>query len=237
MPIFHYFEQRTPEWFAIRCGIPTASEMDRIITPSGKASTQAAKYMNRCLAEWVLGEPLESDFDSPYMQQGRENEAGAIKAFEFQTELKTSKVGFVTTDNGLAGCSPDRLVGDIGTLEIKAPAPFTQIGYLLDSSVADEYRIQVQAQLWICEREKSWVSSYCPKLPPVMIEIPRDEELIGKIARMVTTFCELMIQKREELERRYGPFVRNEPRKSATNNFGGLGLTGEDVAYWEHRLQ
>lgn len=236
MPIFHYFEQRTPEWYAIRCGIPTASEFHRIITPLGKPSTQAAGYMNRLLAEWVLGEPLDNDYDNSYMQHGRENEAAAIKAFEFQTDLKTSKVGFVTTDDGLIGCSPDRLVEEIGTLEIKCPAPQTQIGYLLDTSVAKEYKVQSQGQLSICERDKAWVSSYHPRLAPSILETGRDDAFIRLMSSAVRMFVDLMLEKREELERRYGPFVRNEPRKPVANNFGGLGLTGDDVAYWEHRL-
>lgn len=218
MPIYHnYFEQRSAEWYRMRLGIPTASEMDRIITPTGKPSKQATGYMNRLLAEWVLGEPIESEYDSPYMQAGRDNEAAAVKAFEFQTGLETSEIGFVTTDDGMAGCSPDRLVSDMGTLELKCPAPHTQISYLMQESVADEYRIQVQAQLWICEREKSWVSSYHPKLPPVILEIPRDDDLISKIADAVREFCDLLLQKRESLERTFGPFVRPE-RVSQLNN-------------------
>lgn len=209
LPIYHkHFEQRSAAWFRIRAGIPTASEMDRIITPTGKPSKQCTAYMHRLLSEWVLGEPIMDEYESRYMLHGREYEEQAVQAFEFQTEQETTKVGFVTADDGLLGCSPDRLVGDHGTLEIKCPAPNTQIGYLLDTSVADEYLVQVQAQMWITERDVSWVSSYHPKLPSVILEIRRDEEFIAKLATATRTFVDIMLQRREELEKRYGPFER-----------------------------
>ena len=212
MPIYHdRIEQRTADWFQIRAGIPTASDMERIITHGGKASGQAEAYMNKLLAEWVLGEAIVGDYESRHMLDGRENEEPAVKAFEFQTGLKTAKVGFVTTDDGLIGCSPDRLVEDHGTLEIKCPASQTHIGYLLSTSVADDYKVQVQAQMWICEREKSWVSAYHPRLAPVIIEIPRDDAFIAKISAAVRTFVDVMLAKRLELEKRFGPFVRQDP--------------------------
>jgi len=212
MAIYHnYFEQRSTEWYRIRLGIPTASEMHRIVTPTGKASTQAGAYMNRLLAEWVLGEPIVSDYESDYMAHGREHEGAAAKAFEFQTGLKTTEIGFVTTDDGMAGASPDRLVEDAGTLELKCPAPQTHIGYMLSMSVAEDYKVQNQSQMWICEREKSWVSSYHPRLTPVILEIPRDDEFIAKLSAGVRTFVDVMLERRLELEKRYGPFVRPDP--------------------------
>lgn len=204
------FEQRSEAWFNARLGIPTASEMDRIITPGGKPSKQAEAYMNRLLAEWVLGTPIVSDYESDYMAHGREYEGAAAKAFEFQTGLKTTEIGFVTTDDGMAGASPDRLVEDNGTLELKCPAPQTHIGYMLSTSVAEDYKVQNQAQMWICEREKSWVSSYHPRLTPVILEIPRDDEFIAKLSAVVRAFVDVMLERRLELERRYGPFVRPE---------------------------
>src|ERR1035441_2290209 len=67
MAIYHReFAQLSEEWFAMRRGIPTASSFDKIITAGGKEekckrSTQDTAYMNRLLAEWVLGEDLETN--------------------------------------------------------------------------------------------------------------------------------------------------------------------------------
>ena len=59
--IIHGCEQGTDEWFQARCGIPTASSFDKLITPTGKPSTQADAYMHQLLAEWVMGEKISMD--------------------------------------------------------------------------------------------------------------------------------------------------------------------------------
>lgn len=227
MAIYHRdIEQRDEHWFQLRCGIPTASEMDRIITPTGKASKQCMAYMHRLLAEWVLHEPIMSDYESRYMTLGIENEDAAAKAFEFQTGHQVSTVGFVTTDDGLVGCSPDRLVGDYGTLELKCPAIQTHVGYLLDGSIYDEYRVQVQSQLWICELDKAWIVSYHPKLAPHIDEIGREEDFIASLSAAVRKFVDRMCEAREDLHRRFGPFPWEMNKEPDVDPFG---VTEEDV--------
>ena len=49
-------EQRTPEWFAARVGIPSASNFDKIFTSKGAKSTQSKAFMNTLLAEFITGE-------------------------------------------------------------------------------------------------------------------------------------------------------------------------------------
>jgi hypothetical protein len=227
-----HFEQRSAAWHYSRLGIPTASEMDRIITPTGKPcrADTTQKYLNRLLAEWVLGEPIISDYESEWMQHGRDHEDAAVKAFEFQTGLSTCEIGFVTLDDGMAGASPDRLVEDMGTLEIKAPAPQTHVAYMLHTNVADDYKVQNQAQMWICEREKSWVSSYHPKLPPVILEIPRDDKFIALLSSAVRGFVDVMLERRLELEQRFGPFTRPEPPQPKQKpDCGPFGISEADV--------
>ena len=41
--------------------------------------------------------------------------------YEFDQDVAVQKVGFITDDNHTIGCSPGRLVGDEGLLEIEAP--------------------------------------------------------------------------------------------------------------------
>lgn len=233
MPIFYKdVEQRSAEWYRLRMSIVTASEIEKIITPGGKPSKSCQNYMNGKLASWVLGYPIDEEvepYESKWMVHGRENEEGAVKAFEFQQGMDTEEIGFVTSDDGMVGCSPDRMVcltpaGALaeppyaGTLEIKCPAPQTQIGYLIGSSVADEYRLQVSTQMWVLGLDRAWVSSYHPKLPAVILEIGRDEKLIAQIAAAVGAFNEVMLQRREELETKFGPFVR--PEQPATKEWG-----------------
>jgi putative phage-type endonuclease len=209
--IIHDVEQRSEEWFRLRLSIPTASEFKRIVTPGGKLSTQCEGYLDELLAEWILGTPLEN-FSSEWMVRGQELEPQARQAYEFMTDQKVVKIGFVTTDNGLIGCSPDGFVGDKRLLEIKSPSEKVHVGYMRHREVDAEYRPQIQGQLWVCEREAQDVLSYHPRLPAVIVPVVRDEAYIALLAKALDQFTEKMLEAREQLEQHYGPFVRPEPK-------------------------
>lgn len=203
--------QGTPEWLGLRAGIPTASNFDKIVTPKGAASKQAEKYMFLLLAERLMGHPVEERGYSHWMDRGSEEESRAVSFYEFQRDMETVKVGFITNDAGTIGCSPDRLVGDNGLLEIKVPSEAIHMGYLLETGSAyDEYRVQVQGQLWIAEREFSDVLSWHPELPPALVRIERDEGCIQLLKAAVPAFS-------LELERQYAlclerGWVREKPK-------------------------
>ena len=181
-------KQNTPEWLAARAGIPTASCFDKILSPKTlKLSASADKYMYRLIAERMLGYPLESA-SSDFMSRGHAMEPQAVDYYELQRGVDTEPVGFVLTDDRRAGCSPDRLVGADGMLQIKSPGPEAHIGYLL-VGVADEHRIQVQGEMWVCERQWSDVLSYHPDLPPALARVERDDDYITALSKAVTEFC------------------------------------------------
>ena len=193
--------QGTPEWLHARLGIPTASEFHRIITATkGDLSKQARKYAHQLVAETLLGEPLGDAIGNlEWIARGKLLEPQAVQQYEFTTDVETRSVGFVTTDCGRLGCSPDRLVnstfgsnvrGERGAVEIKCPAPQTHMGFLLDGP-GDDYRQQVQGQLAIAELE--WVDLYVfhPSLPPVTIRTCRDEPYIAKMRAALTEFLDM----------------------------------------------
>ena len=182
--------QGTQEWLNLRAGRPSASMFDNIMTAGRKKSESAERYMNHLLAERVLGRPIDG-FKSKYMELGNEYESRAVASYELTNQCDTYKVGFVTTDDGLIGCSPDRFIEgcDEGMLEAKAPTPAVHISYLLASTGASkEYRVQLAGQLWLCE--KSWVDiiSYCPGFPDAVFRVYRDEEFIKELAAHVRAF-------------------------------------------------
>jgi hypothetical protein len=57
------------------------------------------------------------------------------------------RVGFIPMMIARWGCSPDRLVGDDGLLEIKAPLPHTQVEYWISGEVSERFRQQLQGTL------------------------------------------------------------------------------------------
>ena len=85
------------------------------------------------------------------------------------------------------GCSPDRLVGDDGLLEIKAPLPHTQVDYWISGELGERFRPQLQGQLYVSQR--SWVDILCwhDVLPKLVMRVEPDETF------MKALHCELQI--------------------------------------------
>lgn len=185
--IAHDCIQGTPEWLALRAGIPTASNFDRILTPKGKPSTQVTKYMHALLAERLMGHPV-LEFVSMWMDRGQQLEAEAVAFYEGQRDLDTTKIGFLTNDARTVGASPDRFVGADGLLEIKVPKESTHVAYLLTKSVDAEYYPQVQGQLWISGRSWLDILSYHPEMPPALIRVERDDKYIELLECAVGDF-------------------------------------------------
>ena len=225
--------QRSAEWKQLRCGKVTASEFSRLITPkTAKLSAQAVGYFHVLLAEWALGAPLPS-IETDWMQRGVELEDQAVKAYEFETGLETETVGFVTTDDGLVGCSPDRLVGNDGGLELKCPAANTHIGHMLKREIDEKHAPQVQGCIYLCERDWWDVESFYPGLPTVVIRSNRDEKYIALLKSALDAFVETMMAARAAIVARYGQFPIVRPAAKA-EDFGELGISEADGdAIWE----
>src|SRR5271166_3667483 len=227
MPIHHKCDPRSAEWTALRIGIPTSSNFHRIVTPkTQKLSSQAAGYMHTLLGEWITGEQVEN-FTSQWMERGVELEDQAISAFEFLMELETSPGGFITTDDGMLGCSPDRLIGETSDLEIKSPLINTAVRYALEG-LEEEHICQVQGRLMIEERESVYVFAYHPRLSIPALKVNRDEKFISAMRPVLNAFVETMLECRLKLEQKYGPFVRPEPVTKPADDPGDLGVSDDD---------
>ena len=226
MPVIHKCEPRSAEWFALRLGIPTASEFHRILTPKTlKVSSQAPAYMHRLLGEWITGEQVEN-YQSEFMVRGQELEDQAISAFELLTDIETSPGNFISTDDGWLGCSPDRLIGDDSDLEIKCPLIQGAVGYALNG-LSEEHVCQVQGRLMIEERDSVYVFAYHPRLSIPPLRVSRDERFIAIMRPVLQQFVETMLACRVSLEQRFGPFPRPQPE--ARPNADELGVSDEDV--------
>lgn len=185
----HDMEQGTPEWFAVRLGVPTASEFSTVMA-SGRGGTPSVtrrKYMLKLAGEILTGEPAES-YTNPAMERGHEMEAEARNLYAFMADVDPVQVGFVT--NGRAGCSPDALVGERGGLEIKTRAPHLLIETLLKGEMPTEHTAQVQGCMWVCEREWWDFAAYYRGLPLFTKRIERDEAYIARMASAVREFTE-----------------------------------------------
>lgn len=211
MPEYHMdIIQGSDDWLAARLGMPTSSEFERIVTPAKLGYAAGAKtHMHRLLAEWMYGAPLEA-FDGGWVKRGKELEPEAARFYEMERDVETTPVGFVTTDDGTAGASPDRLVGEVALVEFKCPALETHVGYMLDpQSLLAEYRIQHQGQLWVCvDREYVDMVSYYPGFPAVIVRTYRDELVQKALNTHVPAFVDTMLAARAALTQRYGELRR-----------------------------
>jgi hypothetical protein len=230
--IMHECIQGSERWHRLRLGIPTASCFAKIVTPGGKLSKQSDAYLHRLLAEWLFGAPLEdpeSTYRSEWMQRGHDLEEAAVRAYEFQTGQEAEQVGFITSDDGNVGCSPDRLIGEIGLLEIKVPAPPTHVGYMLTSSIEQDYTPQLQGQLLLTERRWVDIVSYCPPFPLVIIRVERDGSYQTALAEALDQFVVGLLAARDKLIKKYGDI---RPPVPVEVPFDPLGVSEEDVKGW-----
>jgi hypothetical protein len=173
----HRCAQYSDHWHQLHIAIPTASNFHKILTPGGAKSGQWSKYMHRLIAEKLLNEHLperptteERESKNYWMDRGIEMEPIAVKAFEKEHEMQLEPVGFVTS-LGRLGCSPDGLiVGKNESVEIKAPAPWTQVSYLLaeendPKGPWKDYRPQVQGQLLVGGFDCVHFYTFHPRMP------------------------------------------------------------------------
>lgn len=180
MKIFNNIDQGTPEWHAIRAGIPTASNFDKIIKANGSRSDQAKTYIHQLVGERLLGH-AEDGFKSEWMERGTELESEARALYEFISGNDVCQVGFMRLGYPSCGCSPDGLVGDDGGLEIKCPKLSTHIKYALSGKLPSDYHRQVMGSLFVSGRKWWDFMSYYPGLDPFIVRVYPDQAFFGML--------------------------------------------------------
>lgn len=178
--------QRDDEWFRRRAGKFTGSRFAELMakTKSGPSASRK-NLITRLAIERLIGNCVET-YSNFAMQRGIELEPDALKAYENDQLLVVESVDFLdhpTLD--YVGCSPDGMVGDDGMVEVKCPAAEAKhYEALRYGAHAQEYRWQLQGQLWVSGRR--WVDavSYDPRFPGLelaIVRVERDEVAIREL--------------------------------------------------------
>lgn len=195
-------KQYSDLWWQYRCGLPTASAFDKIITPSrGELSKSARGYMMELAAE-VGGMHLPNFFTdrdnrpkSHAMAVGTDTEPQARAYYALERNVEVEEVGFCLSDCGRFGCSPDGYIAEsemgAGGLELKCPEAKTHFGYCLDGGLPNDYKVQVHGQLVVTGWKWIDFMSHVPYLKTgntFLIRVYPDSFTL-KVAAALDEFC------------------------------------------------
>ena len=182
LEIFNH-EQGTPEWFAERCGVITASCFSQVLA-KGQGKTRKT-YLLKLAGERITGNTSDG-YTNPHMERGREQEETARNLYIEQHGVEIAQCGFMK--NGCLGYSPDGLIGDDGLIEIKSKLAHLQAEVLLDGDVPREHVAQIQGGLMVSGRKYLDFVSFCPGMPLFIKRVERDENYITTLKSELEKF-------------------------------------------------
>ena len=201
MKIWPEIEQGSEEWFRIRKGRVTASNADRILTPTGKDSSQWDAYAIELVAECIRPDELPAFVGNHHTDRGNELEPDARELFAETMGLEVRTVGFLTRDDQVVGCSPDALIyrGDkpVAGLELKCPLAKNHLAYLDEGLVPKTYVPQVHFSMAITGLPWYFMS-YCPGMPP-HIAMAEPDGYTAKMADAIDRFVIYYAERRKQL--------------------------------------
>lgn len=159
--------------------------------------------MAQLVVERITGK-VEESYSNAAMAWGTEHEPMARAEYEILRGVMVNEIGFVphpTIEN--SGASPDGLVNDKGLIEIKCPNTATHIETLLTREIPKKYICQMFWQMACTGREWCDFVSYDPRMPDhlklCVINVPRNEELIGELETEIAKFLKEVDLKVENL--------------------------------------
>ena len=182
--------QGSDQWLAARCGILTASEMCRIITPTLKVARneKASAHLFELLAQRITNY-VEPHYISDDMLRGQVDEIEARLLYA-KHYAPIDEVGFITNDEWgfTIGYSPDGLVGDAGLIECKSRRQKFQAETIIAGEMPDDFAIQVQTGLLVSGRQWCDFVSYCGGMPMATIRVHADDVIQDAIIEAATDF-------------------------------------------------
>lgn len=200
--VFGEVEQRSAEWFELRCGIPTASHFGTIMASSkdeeGSRTRRALLY--RLAGEVLTGKPAEEKFKNRAMDRGIEMEPLARDFYARTRFAELEQVGFVRRtihnpfgESLVIGCSPDSFVGAgrRKVLEIKTMMPELLIPLALKGAAGlpSEHRPQCMGSLWVTGADECDLMLFYEGMPVApTFTFERNDSYIKTVSDAVEVF-------------------------------------------------
>lgn len=181
-------------WLRLRLGRPTASEFSSILTPAkGQKSSSQKVFAARHIDERVTGGPKDvKPYFNSDMQRGQDREHEACMMFERETGFITGRVGFVTSDDGRFGASPDRLIYSNLTkpysgLEVKNYQAEQHFQWQEEGTLPNDFKCQVHGCMVVTGFKTWYWMNHCPPYDPIILCVPWDE-FTDKLAKALDEF-------------------------------------------------
>lgn len=190
-------EQRTDEWYAARLGRVTGSRFKDVLAISkrdGSPLQARTDYKKELVTERLVGAVGKKDvYVTPEMLWGQQNEDLARTQYQLRTGNTVSGEGFIQHDDLMVGVSTDGLVNDTGNLEIKCLATRNHLyNIAMNGDMPDDYKAQVQGQMWITGRDWCDFVGYDSRVPDgldlFVTRILRDDDYIALLEAEITGF-------------------------------------------------
>lgn len=193
---YHYdIIQYTPEWDAVKCGILSASKIDKILTLSKLkfAENDGCRELVDSIACQRLTKKRHPEFISYDMRRGLIEEQTARIIYSDNYGYAT-ECGFVTNDKWgfTLGCSPDGIVGEDGGIEVKSRLPKLQFGVIRTAKLSDEFRFQIQTTMMITERPWWDFISYAGDMNMLTLRVEPNKDIQDAISSAAYTFEEMV---------------------------------------------
>lgn len=170
-------EQRSEAWFRARAGRLTASNFHRVLTHSGKDSSQWRELAIEMCCSRIRPDEIQWE-GNRHTDRGEELEPEAREEFSRIMGLDVEQVGFIVQDNELVGCSPDGMIKINGQyaagVELKCPLSKNHAIYLLNGVLPDAYKAQVHGSMIVTGLPYWYFMSYCRRLKPLILRVERD---------------------------------------------------------------
>jgi len=206
--IFINCEQGTPEWFAARAGVITASKFSEAIATlrSGEPSQASKDYAYKTAIERICGETTEDTYQTFEMRRGTELEPLARIAYEARTGNLAEESGIVLTDDRMFGYSTDGFVDEDGLIEIKCPNSARKLVEMWETGDISEYEHQIQGGLWITGRKWCDFIMFAPQLEAVgkdlfIKRVMRDDDFIEDMEAKLVNFASKVQEHIDSLRR------------------------------------
>jgi hypothetical protein len=200
--------QRSPEWFAARCGSLGGSKVGSalaVLKRGGGRTKASTDLLFELAAERITGQPARR---VNALQWGVDHEDEAIATYAFLTNAEITRPGIIPHPR-IAGAhvSIDALVGDDGGCEVKCPTSSVHLQTLMGAAIPEDHLPQVVWSLACTGR--AWIDfiSYDPRFPEglqfFVKRLERDEAAIAAMEAEVEAFLAELDGKLRALGERY----------------------------------